>query len=67
MAELRDEIMAMDATPAARLEVIHSQFVFHLPEAALHHPTVESHLQQPAQRGSLFARHAIGYEIWFLT
>src|SRR5665213_1663207 len=64
VAELRDEKMAMDATPAAHFVMIQPQLLLRLPETALHRPTIEGHVQQPAQCDSLFARHTVSHEIF---
>src|SRR5260370_8309144 len=56
--------MAMDAPPAAHLEVVQSQFRLGLAKTTLHRRPTEGHFQQPAQGDSLFPRHAVGHEIF---
>ena len=61
--ELRQVEMAVQATPAADLVMVHPQGVFRHPEAAFHHPATEGHSQQPPQCDAPLAGHAVGHEV----
>lgn len=67
LAQNRHEQMPMDATPAAALEMVQTEFFFRFTEAVFDRPASERHAKNLSQSPAVATRHAIRKEVFHFT